>query len=193
MKRLVLGLFVAALGGLLGAGVSRPAAPPGGQLFLSPAGSDASPCTEAAPCLTFGRAYYRVASPGDTVLRDLRRNRPLQLLRPVDPLSARQARQLRVSGRRDVSQRAGDNGRCLELRHLSGRSPVLSQRLPAAAMQRCPTCSSTGSASAESLFAGTATGRIEQALLDVGIVHDLIFRNVEPPRASSSTRCRTPT
>ena len=48
-----------------------PAPPPGGSgsasLYLSPVGSDANPCTQAAPCRTFDRAYH-AASLGTIVL-----------------------------------------------------------------------------------------------------------------------------
>ena len=39
---------------------------PSGDVFVAPGGSDANPCTAAAPCLTLGRAY-RAALPGQTV------------------------------------------------------------------------------------------------------------------------------
>ena len=40
--------------------------PDAADLYMSPSGSDANPCTQAAPCLTFARAY-RVARLGDVV------------------------------------------------------------------------------------------------------------------------------
>lgn len=40
--------------------------PTGGDRFVAPNGSDANPCTAAAPCLSFNRAYD-VAANGDTV------------------------------------------------------------------------------------------------------------------------------
>ncbi len=36
------------------------------QLYVSPTGSDSAPCTQAAPCRTFNRAYH-VATPGEVV------------------------------------------------------------------------------------------------------------------------------
>jgi len=43
--------------------------PPDGQgsLFVTTGGSDSNPCTSAAPCATFNRAY-QVADPGDTIV-----------------------------------------------------------------------------------------------------------------------------
>ena len=38
-----------------------------GSLYLSPSGSDSSPCSQAAPCRTFDRAYH-LARPGSAVL-----------------------------------------------------------------------------------------------------------------------------
>ena len=38
----------------------------GGSLYLSTSGSDSNACTQAAPCLTFDRAYHK-ANPGDVV------------------------------------------------------------------------------------------------------------------------------
>jgi chitodextrinase len=47
---------------------ATPAPPPtAGSLYVSTAGSDANPCTQAQPCLSFGRAY-KAAAPGATVL-----------------------------------------------------------------------------------------------------------------------------
>jgi hypothetical protein len=48
--------------------VSPPSPPSSGPaaVFLSPSGSDAGACTQAAPCRTFDRAY-RAAQPGQTV------------------------------------------------------------------------------------------------------------------------------
>lgn len=40
---------------------------PTGSIYVSTTGSDANPCTQAQPCLTFGRAY-KAAAPGATVL-----------------------------------------------------------------------------------------------------------------------------
>ena len=42
--------------------------PPSGSasVFVSPSGSDSNPCTQAAPCKSFDRAYH-VAAPGSTV------------------------------------------------------------------------------------------------------------------------------
>lgn len=40
--------------------------PSTGEIHVSPTGSDANPCTLAAPCLSFNRAY-RVAAPGQVV------------------------------------------------------------------------------------------------------------------------------
>ena len=38
----------------------------GASVFLSPSGSDSSPCTQSAPCQSFDRAYH-VAPPGQIV------------------------------------------------------------------------------------------------------------------------------
>jgi chitodextrinase len=49
-------------------GACPPPPPPGsGSLFVAPSGSDSNPCSQAAPCASFDRAY-RVASPGMTVV-----------------------------------------------------------------------------------------------------------------------------
>jgi chitodextrinase len=45
---------------------SPPPSPPAAQLFLAPSGSDADPCTQAAPCRSFDRAYD-LAGPGQVV------------------------------------------------------------------------------------------------------------------------------
>jgi hypothetical protein len=45
---------------------SPPPPPPAAQLFLAPGGSDADPCTQAAPCRSFDRAYD-LAGPGQVV------------------------------------------------------------------------------------------------------------------------------
>ena len=51
-------------------GVTDAPPPPGGggtaSLFVAPGGSDGNPCSQAAPCASFDRAY-RVASPGAVV------------------------------------------------------------------------------------------------------------------------------
>jgi hypothetical protein len=55
---------IAALTPVLG-GHSTPAGP-GAVLYVSPTGSDGAPCTAAAPCAGFDRAYH-VAAPGQVV------------------------------------------------------------------------------------------------------------------------------
>ena len=42
-------------------------APSAGTVYVAPSGSDANPCTQSQPCLSFGRAY-KAAAPGATVL-----------------------------------------------------------------------------------------------------------------------------
>ena len=54
---------------LISGGIDRypgPPVQPGGQLFVSTTGNDSNPCTQAAPCQTFNRAY-QVAKLGDVV------------------------------------------------------------------------------------------------------------------------------
>jgi hypothetical protein len=52
----------------LGHGTAGPAKPPPKpQLYMSPTGSDSNPCTSAAPCASFQRAY-NVAQPGQVVV-----------------------------------------------------------------------------------------------------------------------------
>ena len=66
LSRLALTLAAVAFVALWGAGATRPAVATGGQVFVSPGGSDSNPCTNAAPCLSFDRAYH-VARPGQVV------------------------------------------------------------------------------------------------------------------------------
>jgi hypothetical protein len=66
VRRLALALAATALAALWGAGATRPGAAPAGSVFVAPAGSDSNPCTQAAPCLSFDRAYH-VARPGQVV------------------------------------------------------------------------------------------------------------------------------
>jgi hypothetical protein len=51
---------------MAGAFLLMPASAHAASLYLSPGGSDAAPCTAAAPCQSFDRAYH-VAHPGDVV------------------------------------------------------------------------------------------------------------------------------
>jgi len=66
--RRFLGFAIVAVLALPGAGAARPEAGAGASpsVFVAPTGSDSGPCTQAAPCRSFDRAYH-VASPGDVV------------------------------------------------------------------------------------------------------------------------------
>jgi hypothetical protein len=66
VPRLALALAATALAALWGAGATRPGAVPAGSAFVATTGSDSNPCTQAAPCLSFDRAYH-VAKPGQVV------------------------------------------------------------------------------------------------------------------------------
>jgi hypothetical protein len=57
-------VIVALVAGACGSGPARAAAKPG--IYVAPTGADTNPCSAAAPCLTFDRAY-RAAKPGQTV------------------------------------------------------------------------------------------------------------------------------
>jgi hypothetical protein len=72
MRRLrhlvLLGIAAALCSWLAGSAAGRPAAGTAlAPLHLSPSGSDSRPCTKAAPCRSFDRAY-RAAKPGQTVV-----------------------------------------------------------------------------------------------------------------------------
>src|SRR6478609_8524455 len=51
--------------GAVGGGAADNSFASGPDLYLSPSGSDAGSCGQAAPCLSFARAY-QLASPGAT-------------------------------------------------------------------------------------------------------------------------------
>jgi hypothetical protein len=88
---------------------TEPCPPPvfdgSGDLFVAPGGSNASPCTQAAPCRSFNRAY-QLAAPGDVVEVAGGRYRS-QILGPKTGSAAPDVRIVASAGQRVV---VGDSG-----------------------------------------------------------------------------------
>lgn len=155
------------------AGAARAGAP-SRTLYLSPTGSDSHPCTRAAPCASFGRAYA-AARPGDTVLVACGGARrcayPTQTI-PY-PLAKRGRAPCRAAETFPDGQTTNDDASgCITFRPQRGVRPKI-----ASVAIEVPYVGLDGLTVTGTIFAGANVGRVDQPC-SAWNVHDLILRDL---------------